>query len=181
MRALAVAAALICLPVSAIAADPKAAPLDAVYACAGLGDDAARLACYDAAVGRLKSAQEAGDVVAVDRESIKELEKESFGFSLPSLPKLALPKLGGGRSERSAAADSGLEKIQAGLVRIEKAGPTRNRLYLDNGQVWLQIDGSPARARGKGPHTVEIRRAALGSFLMTINDTGASIRVRREQ
>ncbi len=52
-------------------------------------------------------------------------------------------------------------------------------MTLANGQVWKQIDSSPARWNKDGGNVAHIRRAFLGSFLMTINDEGAALRVRR--
>ena len=101
MRALLISACALPL---AFAASAQETPIADVYACAGEADDAARLACYDAAVGRLKSAEEAGEITTVTREEVETVRRESFGFSIPSLPSLAMPKFGGGDGD-------GLEEV----------------------------------------------------------------------
>ena len=130
------------------------------YACADIETDAERLACYDGAVGRLKAAEESGELATVSREEVETVRKESFGFSIPSLPSLALPKLGS-----SEKAD--LDRIEAGIKSIQRSRDNRLLVTLDNGQVWRQIDDKPVRYRKKSPpETAEIKTAALGSFRM---------------
>jgi len=40
----------------------------------------ARLACYDASVGRLETAEKSGDIVTLSRSDINQAKKDSFGF-----------------------------------------------------------------------------------------------------
>src|SRR5262245_40795558 len=88
---------------TAAAQTAPAAPgaLDSVYACRSIQTEAERLACYDAAVGRLQQAQTSGDIVAVDRQQAQQIRREAFGFQLPSLPQL----FNRGGSSASAEAD----------------------------------------------------------------------------
>ena len=53
---------------------------DDVYACTSVAEDADRLACYDAAVGRLQEAEAAGDVTTVTRKEVEQVRQHSFGF-----------------------------------------------------------------------------------------------------
>jgi len=101
MRVFLATAALTIL--SPFASAETAASTQDVYACATIETDAERLSCYDSAVGRLKAAEDAGEVATVTREEVEQVKKDSFGFSIPSLPKLALPKLGGGDNEGNYA------------------------------------------------------------------------------
>jgi len=78
MRAIFVAPALLLLAPLAFGDDSQPASTSAVYACASLGDDGERLACYDAAVGRLQAAEEAGEVTTVSRAEVEEVQKEAF-------------------------------------------------------------------------------------------------------
>jgi hypothetical protein len=55
-----------------------------VYACAEKTPDAVRLACYDQAVSALRTAQAQGEVTAIDKGQARQIERESFGFNLPS-------------------------------------------------------------------------------------------------
>ncbi len=157
---------------------PTPGVLDQVYACANVGDEDDRLACYDRAVGRLREAQSSGNLVAVDRQQAQAIEREAFGFSLPSLPRLF------GRRYESAGA--GGEVIdQVAELRLEITSVSQQRhgpatFTMSNGQVWQQIDDENARnARAGG--SVTVRRASLGSFLMSVDAGGPAIRVRRVQ
>ena len=155
---------LVCLP--ALAEDVST---EDVYACAGISTDAERLACYDAAVGRLKAAEDAGEVTTVTRAEVEKVQRESFGFSIPSLPSFALKKSGG---------DADIEEVTL-PIRSVRAGPYgKLTITLDNGQVWTQIDDNKVRA--KNPEEAQIYQAMLGSYKMKI-DGGRAFRVRREK
>jgi len=71
-----------------------------LYACKAISDADARLACYDGAVGKLETAQNAGEVVTVSKTQVENVEREAFGFNIPSLPSLG--KLFGGSSKAKA-------------------------------------------------------------------------------
>lgn len=166
-----------CFAVAAIITTPilaETASTDAVYACASIAADTERLACYDGAVGRLKAAEESGELATVSREEVEQVRKESFGFSIPSLPSLALPKLGS-----SEKAD--LERIETGIKSIQRDRSGSVIVTLDNGQVWRQIDDKSVRFnRKKPPETAQIKTAALGSFRMQLGN-GPVFRARRER
>ncbi|MBC7769418.1 MAG: hypothetical protein H7124_11585 [Phycisphaerales bacterium] len=147
--------------------------LDQVYACANVADETQRLACYDGAVGRLREAQTSGNLVAVDRQQAQEIEREAFGFSLPSLPRIF-----GNRGNEAP----GAEVLEMALV-IDRVVSRRNgpsTFYMTNGQAWTQIDNEVARNVRAGGE-VTIRRAALGSFLMSVRAGGPALRVRRSE
>lgn len=146
-----------------------------VYACIDVAEDLERLACYDAAVGRLKAAEETGDVVTVTRQQVEEVKRDSFGFSLPSLPKLVMPKLGGDD-------DGGeIKEMTIAVDRITRGGDGKFIIYLENGQVWQQIENKKVYYSAKrGVENVTIKSAALGSFRMQFDD-GVPFRARRIQ
>src|SRR6185436_10166492 len=91
------------------------AALDEVYACAQITDEHQRLECYDHAVGRMHEAQNRGDLVAVDRQQAERVNREAFGFSLPSLGNL----FGGGGS-RSRIATEDIAEIAAHITRVSQ-------------------------------------------------------------
>lgn len=154
---------------------PTPGVLDQVYACASVTDQTARLACYDAAVGRLREAQNSGSLVAVDRESVRQVEREGFGFSLPSLSNLFRRGGGGAPAVVEEIAEQQFEIASIAMRRDGTAAFT-----MTNGQVWSQIDNeSPRNARVGGQ--VTIRRATLGSYLMSVAAGGPALRVRRTQ
>ena len=163
------------------------AALGEVYACAGIADDAARLACFDAAVAGLRAAQEAGDILAVDREAVAQVEREAFGLSLPSLPRFALGR--GGQDDRvdSASAAPGeqrdaetgqLDAVTFTLSALRARNDGRTVFTMDNGQRWEQVTAERVRSLRPGD-AVSIRRASLGSYMLTKVDGGAAYRVRR--
>lgn len=143
----------------------------AVYACAGTEDDAARLACYDAAVGRLKAAEEAGEITTITREEVENVQRDTFGLSFPSLPAIAMPRLGGNGDD-----DGQLDSITFAVANIERNPYDKAVVTLENGQVWIQTDGGMFSIRGI--EEAEIQRAAFGSFKMKL-DGGRAFRVRR--
>jgi hypothetical protein len=165
---------LVVLASPAAAQTPQGGPspaLAALYACAAEADDAKRLACYDAAAGRLRAAEESGDVVAVSRAEAETIERESFGFSLPSLPHLF-----GAR----AGADAQAAETEMEIARIGHGADGAAVFTMTNGQVWAQVDtDSSRRARAGGK--VVIRRAAFGSYLMHVEAGGPALRVQRRE
>lgn len=100
--------------VSAQSADP----IDDILVCQQIADEASRLACFDAAAGRLSEERRNG-LVAIYREDVEAVERDSFGFDLPSMPRLSLSLFARGTGsapdpldpastpERLAAAETG--------------------------------------------------------------------------
>lgn len=169
--------ALPALAFIALPAFAQEAPLDKVYACAGIFDSAQRLACYDSAVAGLKQAESSGGLAVVNREQIERAEKEAFGLATPSLSALA-------ESARSTAAAPAAEKSKT-LDRVTfpvksvTTGPDgRYRFVMENGQEWRQTDGIKLPAIGKGPWQAEIRKAAVGSYMLKL-DNRTAVRVKR--
>lgn len=147
--------------------------LQEVYACAAIEDDGARLACYDASVGRLQTAQTSGEVTVFDQKDVAELERRTFGF-----PKITIP--GFGEGEPGEARAERLEEQTFVVVSSTKIGTNRYRFTMESGEVWDMTEAfSRARLRKNETNTAVIKRAALGSYLMRLNNTGASFRVRR--
>jgi hypothetical protein len=142
------------------------ASLDAVLACRAIEDPTERVGCYDAAVGRLEQAQAEGEVKVITRAEVEKVQRESFGFRIPSLPSF-----GGGKD---SAAE--LERVTEPVKSVSGAGG-KLRVVLENGSVWQQIDDKNIRARDV--QSAEIFQAAMGSYKMKL-DGGLAFRVRRE-
>lgn len=162
----------------ALPAIAQQAPLDKVYACASVADSAQRLACYDSAVAGLKQAESSGGLAVVNREQIEKAEKEAFGLATPSLSALA-------ESARSTTpADAATEKPKAldrvtFAVKSVKPGPDgKYRFVMENGQEWRQTDGMKLSSLGKGPWQAEIRKGAIGGYMLKLDDRTA-VRVKR--
>lgn len=173
---------LVCLTLAlgaacAAHAETSSAPTDSVYACATIPEDAARLACFDSAVAELRSKEQAGLIQTVDVAKIKEIERDAFGFSMPSLPALF------NRSTASAKAsqdNESIDEITAGVKSARIQGVTgRVIVVLENGQTWEQIDTTSLNAMSlRKAKEARIRKAALGSFMMSV-DGGKAFRVKR--
>jgi hypothetical protein len=147
---------------------PTPEALSGVYACAGIQTDAERLACYDAAVGRMRQAETEGQFVAVERAQVETMRRESFGFSLPSVGNLF-----GGRGGDE------LTRVELEIARVIGLADGRHIFVMTDGQRWVQIE--PRRTSNVRPgDTVTVRRAALGSFMLVSERGGAAHRVRRE-
>jgi hypothetical protein len=167
---MAVGAGIFALSAAAAPSPAAESALDKLYACAAIADGVQRLACFDAETARLKASETKGEFAAVDQAKIKEVQKEAFGFSLPSLPRLGL--LRGAPTEELPAQEAVLKSISRGYASI---------YTLSNGQVWRQVDSERDRHFKLGEEVV-IERAAMGSFLMSRKKGGgAAVRVRREQ
>lgn len=147
--------------------DARAAQFQGLLDCKARTEPAERLACYDAAVGALAGAEEKGDIVVVDREQAKAVRKQAFGFNLPSLSLFE-------RGEKPEELDS----VTAKVARAYRGGDAKWYFELEDGAVWGQTDTEMlGRQPGKGS-TVEIRKAAMGSFFLK-SDGQRAIRARR--
>lgn len=71
--------------------------IQAVFACKTISESLERLACYDKFVGRFEAAEKSGEVVTVSKTAIEKVERDAFGFNIPSLPSLG--SLFGGKNK----------------------------------------------------------------------------------
>jgi len=146
-------------------------PLATLFACVTIKDDAARLACFDKEVANLQAAETAGSFAAIDRQSVEQLQKESFGFQLPSLPRFVLPKFGAA-SEAPAAQTYEIAAVRSG---------EQTAYVMTDGSVWRQIENERNINIKKGA-TVVVEKAALNSYMLSLaKGGGRGLRVRREQ
>jgi hypothetical protein len=133
-------------------ADSKAA-----QTCTRLADDAARLACYDAALGVVKSpaTQKAGGDSTVN--------EPAFGDD--------------GRLHPHAKAD--LPKNLT--AEVQEAAPLPNGLYrltLSNGQVWRTTEADSSLAF-RAKDTVTISRLLLGGYEISLSGHTTSVKAIR--
>lgn len=144
-----------------------AAVIQQLLACRAMSDGAARLACYDAAAGRMGEAEAKGDIVVIDRAQAQQAHREAFGLHVPSLGFVT-----------RALAPEDVDQIQ-GVVKSARADAYGKWTFqLQDGAVWRQIDGELFRDPKPGQNVV-IRRAALGSFKMSV-DGQPTIKVHRD-
>jgi len=150
-----------------VTAQTNPSPLADIYACAEISDPIARLACYDSKVPIVKKREAAQEIVALDREQVKEERKRSFGLPTPNFAKVF--------GDKNAKDDDPV--VLEVLEVIQKRGrPTYFR--LENDQLWVRGDSKKVRYPKSGL-TAEIVPASLGSFMMTLKTpTGTMIGIR---
>jgi hypothetical protein len=140
--------------------------LQAAQACTRLDDDAARLSCYDAAMGVRKAASGAAKPQsAPPSDAVRTGAQGKFGDdgrfhteSKPSLPKNLT--------------------VQVREVTILPAG--LYRLVLDNGQVWDTTQADSALAF-KANDAVTISRRVLGGYEISLAGHNNSVSATRKQ
>jgi len=75
-----------------------------------------------------------------------------------------------------------LKSVSLEIQKTTEFGRNKTRFFFKNGQVWEQTRSESIRipkVRGGVPNTAVISKAAMGSFLLRVNDKGRATRVRR--
>lgn len=157
---------------AAAAASPakaRAGALQAVVDCRKLTDGAARLDCFDKAAAQLDAAEQAGDVVVVDRAQVQEAQRSAFGFNF-RMPSFMTGGDGGGKS-------ADLETLES---TIDSARQVDGKwiFRLADGAVWNQTDNEHVRNVRAGAK-VTIRKGAIGSYFLSV-DGQKSVRAKRQ-
>lgn len=152
-------------PAIAPAASAETVNTDTIFACTELTDDAARLACFDAAVSKFKAAEDAGEVQTFTKEDVTRERKRNFGFAVPSF------NFGKDPSEKDE-----IQKLEVNVISAEYNAYKKLTLTLDNGQVWQQTDGK--RVSTRNVKTAEIKKASLGSYKIKL-DGGPAFKAKR--
>jgi hypothetical protein len=152
-----------------LAAEPaaRAPAMQSVLDCRAIADGAQRLACFDKAVGDMAKAEQAGDLIAIDRQQRRAVRRQAFGLTLPSL----------------AIFDKGekpedLNRVDVTLARASRTGGGKWVFILDDGAIWRQIDDTDLEPPPRPGQKAVIRRAVLGSYMIHLE--GSAIRVHRD-
>lgn len=160
---------------AAVAAAQAAAPLvrdvapalKALLDCRAVADDGRRLACYDAAVDSITTAEKKGDVIIVDRQQAQAARRQAFGLDLSALTIFD-------RGEEKEQVD----RIVGEVAKAARGPDGRWTLTLADGAVWRQADDRELSRSPRPGSQVEIRKAAANSYLMNI-DGQIAVRARR--
>ena len=137
----------------------RASELQRLIDCRKIADNTARLACFDAAAAAMDQAEAKGDIVVVDREQARKVRRQAFGFTLPSMSLFSR----GEKPEEIATAD--------GKIASARRLPTgRWEVKLEDGATWVQIDASEIPIDPRAGQAVKIRKASLGSYMMTVGN-----------
>jgi hypothetical protein len=140
---------------------PASEYVEGLRACQAIVEPGARLACYDAAAGRMVAAAEQGEVRVVDREDVERTRRRLFGFSLPDIGIF-----GGGKE---SGEDDELDMLESTITSARRVGDDWVFTIEEGDAVW-QISNPPMRlARLKPGDKVVFKKAALGSYFIRID------------
>jgi hypothetical protein len=128
-----------------------------VISCRGERNEQSRLKCYDDAVGVLSSASEQGQILVVDREDVRLTRRSLFGFSLPKLPFF--------RGDKSQEDEPSL--LEARIKSARPTGFNKWLVELEDGATWQTTEPDPRGAAPKVGEAIKIRKAAMGSYMIT--------------
>jgi hypothetical protein len=78
----------------------------------------------------------------------------------------------------SIVPDETPDQIALAVTAIEEGRDGKLRFTLANGEVWRQTDSIALKNVGKGPWQAELRKAALGSYMLKVGNKSA-VRVTR--
>lgn len=129
------------------------------HRCATINNATERLACYDGAFPRSFETPVAPVDSAARVDALREfgLSKEQLRQREPERMRELTP-----------------ERITGKITGVDYRGTGERVVTLDNGQVWLLTEVT-SRGPLKPGDAVEVRRAALGSFMLV---TSARVRLR---
>ena len=174
------AAALLLLPASGALARDRDKPeqmrsqaFRELVECRSIAEAAARLACFDGKVAALDQAEQAGDLVVADRETMQETRRGLFGFRLPSLGIFG----GHGDNPRAAREDE-IDELESTVASARQVGYGSWRITLADGAVWEQIDTAQLALSPKPGNAIVIKSGVLGSYKARVAGQPA-IKVRR--
>ena len=140
--------------------DARAQDLESAKACTSLGDNAARLACYDAALRVTKPPTNAPQPRVQNPDP-----QAQFGDN--------------GQIQRDQKSKPEVPNSLTGHVQqVTALANGRYRLTLDNGQVW-QTDPADWTMTFKVGETVTISRFSLGSYQISLAGNTRSIGAKR--
>lgn len=164
------AAVLIGTPVVA-AAQPAAqrpAQFEALTRCRTVGNDAARLDCFDRAVAAMQAAEGRGEILLVDRHQVRQTRRRLFGLPLPEFSLFG---------SRENPADQ--PRLVEGVIAAATLDRNRDWLVrLQDGAEWLQRDDHVLALEPRPGQRVIVTRNAIGTFMMRVNGQ-PGIRVKR--
>lgn len=172
MKAAHASLALALLSASTLALSAGASSANELAHCAGIAAPDDRLACYDKLAGRAPEPAATSAAGKVDSTAVgmpaaasaADRDPANFGLSQVQIHKTPV----------------GPESIQARVVRLSEGQfGARGQVVLDNGQTWSFTDAEQDRRLRPGD-LVTIKRAALGSFMLT-TASKRSYHVRRAQ
>jgi hypothetical protein len=175
----------------AVHADPREDVLDAMGKCSAITDGTARLSCYDGIAPQLRQVLHVPPP-AMSTPPTKEEEKSWFGFNFDNLfgegpAQQTTPQQFGAEStpkiqEKVDSATEELDSISAGVTEYSFTYDKKFIVFLDNGQIWRQLQGDSDLAhfqRIPTDNKVVIDRGLIGSYNLRINGSEKTFKVMR--
>ena len=146
------------VPASAQKMPKTATPklFEEVVNCRAIQDAAQRLACYDRSVAALETAQKSNELYVADKAAMKEARRGLFGFSLPKMKIFGDEDLGD------------LDELETTIAAVS-TGQRGYIITLPDGARWMQTD-KKYMDKPKVGAKIKIEKAALGSFMASINN-----------
>jgi|SRR6185312_4646721 len=190
LRAAAVTSVLLLGLPAAAAAGPTEDTLRAMDQCATVTDKDQRLACYDQLSPQVKAA-----IMRLPRSGPPSAEEQKswFGFDFGNLfgsapSQQTTPEKFGSEAlpqqppkEGEAAPPEPIDSITAKVTDVAYSPYGKVIVFLDNGQVWRQIEADTEHAMlaKNGGDTITIERGALSSYNMKIEGSNKTYKVKR--
>lgn len=160
----------------------------AAPACASIGNDRDRLACYDALFrSPLPAANHPAELGPSPQTAVTRHEPVVAPVPPPEPAAPAEADAEGNfgltpaqRERQTKEIAAPVDRIRSRIVAVQNLAWNRLQFNLENGQRWQQVESSPRQQFFVGDE-ITIRAAALKSYLATGPNTGGVIRVRRVQ
>lgn len=176
----------------AISGVQAAAPSDlpgALGKCAAIADSQGRLACFDdlARAVNPPAVEPSMHIAAPAAPTAPVVEHKETGFGANGIaPQTSPQQFGSERLPQTPAQEAEkpkeIDSITATLTEYAKNPFGKFIVFLDNGQIWRQLQGDSGEARfNRNPkdNKVAISRALFGSYSMLLNDSAKTYKVER--
>ena len=150
--------------------------------CASLTDPGPRLACYDSLTPKIHARAATGpaDLTKDDKTSLFGLDLSNlFGSGKQTAEQFGAERL---PPQEAASAPETIDSIVAGVTEYSFNPFGRFVVFLDNGQIWRQLDSDSGRvlfSRTLSDNKVTISRGAFGSYNLRLAGQNALFKVRR--
>ena len=148
----------------------RAKALQDLAHCRTIGEDAARLACFDKAAATFDEAEASGDIVVVDKAQAKEVKRQAFGLNLNG----AL-----GIFDRGVHAEK-VESVTLTVASAHQNGDGKWVITTSEGQIWRQIDSDPLDEAPRQGESALVTQGTLGSYFIKVGHD-RSVRAHRDQ
>ena len=145
---------------------PPPAQITKLLECRAIAATAERLACFDRESAIVGDAVAKQDLVVFDRESVRKTRRSLFGFSIPNLGVF-------GDKDQDA-----IKQIDGVIAAFGHNADGGYIFVLQDGGRWSQIDDRPLALEPRSGDKVTIKRAALGSFMLSVGRQ-PGLRVKR--